>query len=32
MRRNAKAYIDSNYRWEVIMRNFSEMINHICEE
>lgn len=32
MCRNAKAYIDSNYRWEVIMRNFSEMINHICEE
>lgn len=32
MCRNARAYIDSNYRWEVIMRNFSEMINHICEE
>ncbi|WP_297958616.1 glycosyltransferase family 4 protein [uncultured Ruminococcus sp.] len=32
MRRNAAAYVDSNYRWEVIMRNFSEMINDICKE
>ena len=32
MRRNAEAYVENNYRWEVIMRNFSEMINNICEE
>ena len=32
MCRNARPYIASNDRWEVIMRNFSEMINHICEE
>ena len=27
--RNAKAYIDSNYRWEVIMNGFSEVINSL---
>ena len=32
MRGNAEAYVENNYRWEVIMRNFSEMINNICEE
>ena len=32
MRSNAKAYIERNYRWEVIMKGFGEMINDICKE
>ena len=32
LRKNAEAYVEKNYRWEVIMRNFSELINKICEE
>lgn len=29
MRSNARLYIDNNYRWEVIMRNFREVIDSI---
>ncbi len=29
MRSNARLYIDNNYRWEVIMRNFQEVIDSI---
>lgn len=29
MRRNASLYIENNYRWEVIMRNFKEVIESI---
>ena len=32
MRQNAGDYVDRNYRWEVIMNSFSEMINDICKE
>ena len=32
LRKNAEAYVEKNYRWEVIMRNFSDLINKICEE
>ena len=32
MCRNAKAYVDENYRWETIIHNFSGMIHKICEE
>ena len=32
MRENARKYIDDNYRWEVIMKNFRELIDSLCEE
>ena len=32
LRRNAEAYVEKNYRWEVIMRNFSDLIHKICGE
>jgi len=32
MRHNAGDYVERNYRWEVIMNSFSEMINDICKE
>lgn len=32
MRKNARQYIDDNYRWEVIMRNFRELIENLCGE
>lgn len=32
LRKNAKAYVDSNYRWDVIMKGFGEIISEICKE
>ncbi|MBQ3884690.1 MAG: hexosyltransferase, partial [Ruminococcus sp.] len=30
MRENAKDYIEKNYRWDVIIKKFSGLINGIC--
>lgn len=32
LRKNAKAYVDENYRWDVIMEKFGGLINDICKE
>ena len=32
MRTNAKKYIDENYRWDVIMQRFGELIDSVCGE
>lgn len=32
LRKNAKAYVDENYRWDVIMKKFSDIISKICKE
>ncbi len=29
---NAKKYVDANYRWEVIIKNFGELIESLCRE
>lgn len=32
LRKNAKAYVDENYRWDVIISGFGDIISEICKE